>query len=841
MDFYASLSGFLLGDIMTASIIVSVILFLGLIYVGAPFAVISIVTLAIVVGFGAPFWLAATILGLAVLLNVKPLRQIILSTPLLKIMAGLMPKISDTERTALEAGVVWREADLFSGRPNVDKLMEEPYPQLTEEEQAYMDGPVNEICNSCTDWENWKNRGLTDETMNLIKKHKLFGLIIPPEYGGLGFSNLFNSEVVQTLSSRSLPLAVTVMVPNSLGPAELLIHYGTDEQKKKYLPRLATGEEIPCFGLTEPQAGSDAGSISSSGDIFKGDDGELYIRLNWKKRWITLAAISTIIGLAFRLRDPDNLLGKGEDLGITCALIPSKTEGVVVGNRHDPLGVPFYNCPTEGHDVVVKAKDAIIGGLDGAGRGWHMLMESLAAGRGISLPAQSVGICKMATRAVSAHSLVRKQFGVSIGKFEGVEEPLARIAGKTYLLEALRRYTISPLEQGIKPPVVTAMTKYSATEIGRTVGNDAMDILGGAGISMGPRNLLAIPHIAAPIGITVEGANILTRTLIVFGQGALRCHPYAFKEVDAIADGNVKAFDEAFFGHLGHVGRNKTRMFLLGLTRGLIAPRGYGKGTGRYFQKLVWASASFAFMADVAMGLLGGKLKFKEKITGRFADIFSWLYIGTSVLRRYQAEGYQKEDLPLVHYSMQLAFYNIQKAFEGIYANFDVPLIGWVFKGPMLWFSSFNSFGSEPSDKLGHEVCSLVLKDTKSRDRITEGAYLPLDNPEEQLGRLEAAFLSTLKAEAAERKIRKAVRKKILPKKRVKFLVDDAVAKNVITAEEAEEIKRSQALRLDAIQVDDFTEEEFRANKWPPDHSKGSTQKEPPAGASVTPLRETSS
>lgn len=800
--------GYLLGEHLTIGIVSTVVLVLLFSYLGLPLIVWTLALFAALVGFGAPMWLVATYIVVMAILNVKPLRRVILSGPILGLMKGMLPKISQTERTALEAGVVWAEADLFSGSPDFNKLMNEPYPELTAEEKAFIDGPVNELCELIDDWKVWKEREVPEPVWNFIKEKGFLGMIIPKEHGGLGFSALAHSEVIMKVSTRSIAASISIMVPNSLGPAELLTHYGTEEQKKRYLKRLADGVDLPCFGLTEPQAGSDAGSIVSDAVLFKGDDGKIYMRLNWRKRWITLAAISTVIGLAFRLRDPENLLGRGEDLGITCALIPSDTKGVEIGLRHDPLGVPFYNCPTEGHDVEVNAEDCIIGGLERAGDGWGMLMESLGAGRGISLPAQSTGGLKLATLVTTAHSTIRKQFGLSIGKFEGVEEPLSRIVGTNYLLEAMRKYTLGALDQGIKPPVVTAMAKYNATEMGRQSINDAMDIVGGAGITMGPRNLLAVPYIATPIGITVEGANILTRTLMVFGQGALRAHPYAFKEVNAAENGDVKAFDEAFWGHMGHVSHNKSRSFVLSLTRGWIAGRGYGHGVGRYFQKLSWVSASFAIMADIAMATLGGQLKFKEKITGRFADILSWMYIGTAVLRKYKADGYRKEDLPFVHYSMQLALFNIQKSFDGIFANYDVPVIGWFFRGPIRWWSRLNSLSNYPSDQLQQDICRLMMEDSEQRQRFTEGVFVP-QSKEDQLGRLENAFKHIKAAEAVEKKIKKAIRTKALPKKRVAALIDEALEKGIITAEEKAVISKAEELRWDAIQVDDFTQADY--------------------------------
>ena len=724
-------------------------------------------------------------------------------------------QISETERTALVAGVVWAEGELFSGKPNFKKLMAEPYPSLTKEEQAYIDGPVEKLCAMLDDWQVNIDRDLPPQAWDYIKKEKFWGMIIPKEYGGLGFSAMCHSEVIMKISSRCATAAITVMVPNSLGPAELLIHYGTEEQRRYYLPRLAHGEDVPCFALTEPTAGSDAGSITSSGVVFKGNDGKLYMKLNWNKRWITLAAISSVLGLAFKLRDPDNLLGKGLDLGITCALIPTKTPGVVVGRRHDPLGVPFYNCPTQGKDVVVPI-DAIVGGAGGAGKGWKMLMECLAAGRGISLPAQSVGGVKTAMRVTSAHASIRKQFGIPIGKFEGIEVPLARIAGFGYLLEAFRRYTLGALDQGIKPPVVTAIAKYQATELGRKVCNDAMDILGGAGISRGPRNIISSQYFSVPIGITVEGANIMTRTLIIFGQGALRAHPYAFSEVDALERGDLKGFDMAFWGHIGHIITNIFRSFCLSVTRGWLAPSPVGGSVGKYFRRLSWVSASFAIMADIAMGSLGGKLKMKEKITGRFADILSWMYIGTSILRRYIAEGSRREDLPFVHFTMNYAMFEIQKAFEGIFMNLEVPGLSWFFKGPIRWWGNLNALANEENDMHTHKIATLIMMDSEQRNRLTEGIFYPKVNTE-ALGRLEEAFKVVKRAEEAEGKIRHAVKTKQLPKKKMPELIEEAFSKRIITDDERKDLISSEELRNQAIQVDDFSPEEYHG------HSMGNT------------------
>ena len=790
-------------------------------YLGSPLIVWTLVLALIMAGFGAPLMVVGIFLAIMAIFLITPIRRVVVSAGVMKALAPIMPKISNTEKVALEAGVTWIEKDLFSGKPDFAAIMQEPYPKLTAEEQAFMDGPVEQLCAMIDSWNVWKSKELEQKVWEHIKKHKFLGMIIPKEYNGLGFSALAHSEVVMKVASKSIPACITVMVPNSLGPGELLIHYGTDEQKKHYLPRLAIGEEVPCFGLTEPGAGSDAGSIVASGELFKGDDGKLYVKLNWNKRWITLAAISTIVGLAFRLRDPKNLLGKGEDLGITCALIPAKTAGVVLGHRHDPLGVPFYNCPTQGKDVVVSV-DAIVGGLSGVGIGWNMLMECLAAGRGISLPAQAVGGAKLVARVASAHSVIRQQFGISIGKFEGVEEPLARIGGMTYGLEAMRRFTVGALDKGIKPPVITAMAKYYATEVARQLINDGMDIMGGAGISMGPRNTLAEMYIATPIGITVEGANILTRTLIIFGQGALRAHPYAFAEVNSIEKGDLAAFDAAFWGHIGHVTRNTFRSIVLSVTRGYVASTPGGP-LAAYYRRLTWASASFSIMADVAMGTLGGDLKFREKITGRFADILAWMYIGTATLRRFEDEGRRTEDLAYARFVLKRCLSEIQKAFDGIFDNmYAVEVKGgakklmfgvlkFVFKDIFGAWSRVNSIGSQASDHLQHAVVNSLLKNGDVRDRLTAGIYLPKDR-KEQIGRLDYAMDIILKAEAAEKKIRDAVKAKVLPKGKASALIEEARAKNVITADEVRLMQEAVAVRWDAIQVDDFSQDQYHAH-----------------------------
>lgn len=779
-------------------------------FAGAPLWLWAITGFVTLWGLHAPVWLIVTYVVLCLIFNIKPLRRATVTNGVMKMLDALnfLPSISETERTAIEAGTTWVDAELFSGKPDLKRLNEENYPELSDKEQAFLDGPVEELCGMVTDWDVFVRKGFTEETWEFMRKHKFFGLIIPEKYGGLEFSASAHSAIITKLASRCGPLATTVMVPNSLGPAELLMHYGTDEQKDHYLPRLATGEEMPCFGLTEPTAGSDAGAMTAEGEVFKGEDGKLYIRLNFKKRYITLAAISTVIGLAFKLHDPDNLLGKGGHLGITCALIPSDTEGIKLGRRHDPLGVPFYNCPIDGDDAVISV-DQIIGGAEQAGNGWRMLMESLGVGRGISLPAQSVGGAKTASRALGAYTAIRRQFGINIGKFEGIEEPLARIGGFTYLMEAARRYTCGGLDSGVKPAVVTAIAKYNFTEMGRKIINDAMDIQGGAGISRGPRNIFAHTYIATPIAITVEGANILTRSLMIFGQGAIRCHPYAYDEIDALTRKDLKAFDDVFWKHIGHVGRNKARAFLMTLTRGAIASSPVSGPAAKYYKKLTWASSSFAFMADIALGSYGGGLKIKEKISGRFADILSWMYLITATLRRFEAEGRQKEDEIFLQWAMEYGFAQIQEAFDGIYKEIEVPGLSWMFRGPIALWSRMNRIGSSPSDYLGHKVAQAMQQQSKARDRLTAGIYLP-KNKEEALGRYEFALGTLKKAEPVYKKIHDATKKKELPKTQPRFVIDKALEKGIISKEEAEAIRKAEDARVDVVQVDEFTLEEYQ-------------------------------
>ncbi|HEY9862446.1 MAG TPA: acyl-CoA dehydrogenase [Candidatus Obscuribacterales bacterium] len=797
----------------------SLVLFLTLGYLGVPLWAWSLYTAGILAVFQAPVWLWIGFGIVALVLNLPLLRRSLLTIPLMKGIQALklLPSISETEKAAIEAGTVWVDGEFFSGAPDLKRMNSEPYPELSAESQAFLDGPVEQVCRMATDWEINRRKDLPPEVWSYLKQERFFGMMIPQAYGGLGFSNLAYSAVMVKLASRSFIHTATVGVTNSLGPAKLLLHYGTQEQKDYYLPRLARGEEMPCFALTEPTAGSDAASITSEGIVFRGEDEKLYLLLNFRKRYITLGAIATLIGLAFKLRDPENLLDKGEDVGITCALIPADTPGLVLGKRHDPMGVPFYNSPVEGHNVVVSI-DQIIGGSEQAGQGWKMLMQSLAAGRGISFPASCTGIAKLVTRVTSAHAVVRRQFGLSIGRFEGVEEPLARIAGLTYLMEAARIYTCAAVDNGEKPAVVSAIAKYQFTELSRKLVNDGMDILGGSGICKGPRNLLANVYTAMPIPITVEGANILTRTLMIFGQGAIRCHPYVYQEVTALNAGDAIAFDHALWHHIGLMVRNTIRAIVLNLSRGALAQSPVSGPTAKYYRKLAWASATFATLTDIALIAFGGSLKRREKLTGRFADILSWMYLGIATLRRYEAEGRNSADLPLVHWSMQYAFAQIQIAVEGLFANLSIPILGPVLRGPVLWWWRLNPIGAMPTDELGSKLAQSVEIPGEIRDRLTTNIYIP-SHPDEALGRLEQAFQLSIQAESILQTIKTAIREGKLAPVKPEQLTDAALAAEVITVAEATLIREAESARNEAIQVDAFSLEEYQQGaqitSWP--------------------------
>ncbi len=753
-------------------------------------------------------WLILLILALALVLGLPPIRRVFVTRWLMPSLSGILPRMGETERIALEAGSVWWEAELFSGRPRWSRLFEFRPRPLSEKERAFLDGPVNELCRMLDDWDVIRRGDLPPEAWEYLKKHRFFGMIIPEEFGGLGFSALAHSAVITRLSSRSVTAAVTTMVPNSLGPAELLLHYGTEAQKRDYLPRLASGDEIPCFALTEPEAGSDATAQQSEGVVCRGVyEGRevLGMRLHWAKRYITLAPVATVLGLAFRLRDPDRLLGSEEELGITCALLPAHLPGIQIGARHDPLGVPFQNGPTFGTDVFAPL-DFIIGGPAMAGKGWRMLMDSLAAGRGISLPSLSVGASMLAARTTSAYALVREQFGLPIGRFEGIEEPLARIAGQTYLMDSARRLTLGAIDAGQKPAVISAIVKRSLTEGMRAVVNDAMDIQAGAAISRGPRNILAGAYASVPIGITVEGANILTRSLIIYGQGAIRCHPFVQKEMGAIAAKDLAAFDRAFFGHVGHAIATGVRSFLLALTGGRLAIVPVGSPAKPLVSRLARFSAAFALVSEGAMATLGGTLKRRERLSGRLADALAWLYMGSAALKRFVDDGQPKRDLPFIRWGMAYACHQIQSALEGVLENLPNRPASWALR---LLVFPLGARLKPPDDRLGAGVAHLILGDREARERLTAEIFVP-PAEEEGLGRLLAAVEKVALASAVGRKVRDAVKARRLGNDlEGDALLDEALRAGVITSAERQQACEASAARLDVIQVDAFPSEEF--------------------------------
>jgi acyl-CoA dehydrogenase len=795
----------------TIFILPAIIAFLFLLgYVGVSF-IIWVIYLSVAALYFQPSLLFWQIYILITLIFLVPfIRRHLITRFLVMLIKAkkMLPEISETEKIALNAGNVWIEKELFSGKPDFHKIFKETYPKLTKEERSFVNGQVDKVCQMTDDWRVFNDRDLPKATWDYLKKEKFFGMIIPKKYGGLGYSALAHSTVVHKLASRSQVLAITVMVPNSLGPAELLMRYGTEEQKDYYLPRLAIGKEIPCFALTEPTAGTDATSIKADGEVFKDAKGNIKIRINWEKRYITLGAVATVIGLAFRLRDPKNLLGKGKNPGITCALLSNKTKGITVGRRHDPLEVPFINSPIFGKDVEIDVEN-IIGGADGVGEGWKMLMECLSIGRGISLPATSTGAAKLVSRVIGNYAKVRKQFGLSIGKFEGVEEAMARIAGHTYMLEAARKFTAGAIDNGYKPSVVNAIAKYHFTEKFRDVVNDGMDIAGGAAICRGPRNLLAHAYFGVPVAITVEGANIMTRTLLQFGQGAVRCHPYSYNEMEALMAGDLKKFDYNFFKHIGHLTRNKTRSALLSVTRGYLHIPSQGGVIGKYERKLAWASASFAFFADLALAKYGGEIKRKEKLNGRFGDVLSWLYLGTATLRRYSAEGQKSKDTAYVHWVMQNCFAEMQTAFDGIMANFGSGFIGFWLKYPGRLWSGINPIGTPPSDALGHQVAKKLMIDDKARNRLTSDIFIPTKKGD-ALADLEDAFKKALKAESVERKIKAAIRSGKITKKTP---LSEILAQKIINSTEAKFLKDAETAMLNVVQVDSFEIKDYLSHK----------------------------
>jgi acyl-CoA dehydrogenase len=746
--------------------------------------------------------LIIVIAGLIALFVTPVLRRPLISAPIMKMVGRTLPTMGETERIALEAGTVWWDGDLFSGKPDWQKLLEFEIKPLTEEEQAFLDGPTQKLCVMLDDWEINQKRDLPSEVWDFIKNNGFFGMIIPRRYGGLEFSAHLHSAVVTKLSSRSVVAAVTVMVPNSLGPGELLLHYGTEKQKDHYLPRLASGQDIPCFALTEPGAGSDAANGQSRGIVCKGmwDNEEIIgIRLTFNKRYITLAPVAGIVGLAFRLEDPDHMLGEVEDIGITCALLPRETPGMIIGSRHDPMGVPFQNGPISGEDVFVPL-DYIIGGTDGAGNGWRMLMESLAAGRSISLPSQSLGAAELATRATSAYACVREQFGMPIAKFEGIRERLARIAGHTYFMNAARRLAFGAVDAGEKPSVISAIVKAYLTEGSRVCINDAMDIHAGAAICRGPSNIYTRPYNAIPVGITVEGANILTRSLIIFGQGVIRCHPFVLKEMEAAKTGNVRSFDQAFFGHIGHISKNIIRALLLGLSNGGIASSPVNGFEARYYRDINRFSAAFALISDVALGTLGDALKRKEYLSGRLSDAFSWMFLATAALKHFYDNGRPESERAMLDWTCTHAINEIETALLGVLANLPNRFASRVTK--ILTFP-FGSRYSPLTDSQIDAVAEAITTNIEARNAVTAEIFIPgPDDP--GLGALEHVFSRTLAAGPARNKLDQARREGKLAEDNVIAMTNDAVKEGILSEAEKTLIEEVEQLREAIIQVSDF-------------------------------------
>ncbi|MBB1463240.1 acyl-CoA dehydrogenase [Vibrio sp. SG41-7] len=783
----------------------------------------TMVALTLFGGVAVTGWLCY-LLAIAIF-AVPAIRQTIISQKALSLFKKVLPAMSQTEKEALEAGTVWWEAELFKGKPEWKKLQNIADPKLSEAEQAFLDGPVNTVCEMVNDYQvTHELADLPPEVWQYLKDHKFFAMIIKKKYGGLEFSAYAQSLVLQKLTGVSSVLSSTVGVPNSLGPGELLQHYGTEEQRNHYLPRLAEGKEIPCFALTSPEAGSDAGSIPDYGIVCKGQwQGEevLGMRLTWNKRYITLAPVATVLGLAFKLRDPDGLLGDKQELGITCALIPTDLKGVKIGNRHSPLNVPFQNGPTQGDDLFVPI-DFIIGGQKMAGQGWRMLVECLSVGRGITLPSNSTGGIKSAALATGAYARIRRQFKQPIGRMEGVEEPLARLAGNAYVMDAASNLTVAGIDLGEKPSVISAIVKYHCTHRGQRSIIDAMDIVGGKGICLGPSNFLARSYQGAPIAITVEGANILTRSMIIYGQGAIRCHPYVLNEMEAAYSESSDAldkFDSALAGHVSFTLSNLVRSLWFGLTdgRGSDTPTPVNKTdkqTQRYYQKLNRYSANLALLSDISMAVLGGSLKRRERLSARLGDILSQLYLGSATLKRFESEGSHAEDLPLVHWGMQDSLRQTEVAIDEFLANFPNPVIGRLLRVVLM---PFGRIRRAPNDKLDSQVASILQTPSETRSRIGRGQYLEATeyNP---VGKIEKALEVILQAEPLFDKVCKETHQKRA------FLRLDLVAqlgleKGILNEQEAALLVSAEEHRLYTINVDDFAPEELAAKSQYPGQS----------------------
>ncbi|MBD3832592.1 MAG: acyl-CoA dehydrogenase [Brevundimonas sp.] len=755
----------------------------------------------------------AAVAALLVLLLIRPVRLILLSRPVMSVFRRIMPRMSATEQAAIESGNVWWDAELFSGRPDWKRLLATPAPRLTDEEQTFLDVETERLCDLSNDWDStavWQD--LSPEAWAYARDKGFLGMIIPRAYGGLGFSAYAHSQVIQKLSTRCSAAAVSVMVPNSLGPAELLLHYGTEEQKNHYLPRLARGEEIPCFALTNPFAGSDAASITDTGVVckamWKGRE-TLGFRITWRKRYITLAPIATVIGLAFRAVDPDGLLDQGDEPGITCVLIPREHPGVRIGRRHWPLNAVFQNGPIEGDDVFVPM-EMIIGGREQVGAGWRMLMECLAAGRAISLPSSNVGMSKLAVGMVGAYVAIRRQFNQPIGAFEGVQEALARMAGHLYATDSVRRLAAAALDQGEKPSVVSAIAKYHVTERARIIVNDGMDVIGGKGVCMGPGNFLARAYQQIPVAITVEGANIMTRTLIIYGQGAIRCHPYVLPMMRAAEVQDLKAFDRALFGYVGFVRGNMVRAIGFSLTGGALitAPRDAAPELRRYYRQATRLSTLLALASDVSMATVGGALKRKGALTGRLGDMLSQLFILSAALKRFEDEGRPAEDLPFIHWAAQDALNRATTAWRDLLANHPSRGAALFLK---LAGAPFGLKAPTPGDKCAAEVAGLIQRHGPARDRLVAGSWsasLEVD----PIAAVLVAFDLYPQVEAVEARLKSAIRTGRLSRApqdltRLADWAREAETQGLIDADESVLIARYAEVAIQAIMVDDFPQD----------------------------------
>ena len=763
---------------------------------------------SVVGGGGAPLKVLLWIvfLGFASL-NSQIWRREQVTRRFIDVYRRMLPSMSRTEQDALEAGGIWWDGELFSGMPDWRKLLRLPPPQLTPEEQAFLDGPVEELCRMLDDWQiTHELLDMPPEIWQFLKEQKFFAMIIPQSYGGLGFSALACSMVLTKVSSRNATASSTIGVPNSLGPAELLLHYGTDEQKQYWLPRLASGDEVPCFALTSPRVGSDATAIVDHGVVAKGiyEGREVIgIRLNWDKRYITLAPIATVLGLAFKLYDPDHLIGDVDDYGITAALIPVKSPGVEIGRRHFPINIPFQNGPTRGRDVFVPL-DAIIGGAKMAGQGWRMLVQQLAVGRSIVLPSNALGAAMAAVYASGAYARLRRQFGLPIGKFHGVGEALARMAGNVYTMTAASRVTVTAIANGEKPAVPSAILKYHNTELSRLIANDAMDVHGGKAIMLGPKNYMARNYESVPIAITVEGANILTRNLIIFGQGAIRCHPFVRAEMDAARDPDreqgLVAFDRLLFKHIGYALSNAARSFVQALTLARFTDVPVDGAIRRYYQHINRYSASFALITDAAMLTLGGALKRRELISARLGDVLSYLYLASMVLKHYQDQGSPAEDLPLVEWACRNLLYKTQEQLHGLMRNFPNRWVAVLLR--IAIFPRGRTY-SAPSDELGQAIVELLINPTPTRERLAAGAYTTAE-PGNPLGLLQQALVLAEEVKPIERRVFDARRAGEIKHDDTPGQIDEAEAKGIVTAEEAETLRAFDRKVLELTGVDDF-------------------------------------